>query len=451
MIEQGLGGDIVYISTKNSLFAGPNNIAYSATKADQAHQVRLLAAELGEYGIRVNGINPDGVVRGSGHLRRRLGRQAGRGLRRRRGGPRQVLRPAHPAQARGPARPRGQRGLRPDRRRPDADHRAARPGGRRRGRGLPAVMPRHRRRASQSGKRTAETAFAAVDIGASCGRVIAGSAGRPPPALTKWCTGSPMGGADRGGRCAGTFGALYAGGARRPAAAAGRAGRRTWTASASTPGRWTTACSTPTGGCSATAVHYRDDRTVPPSRQCTPGLARPRLYRINGLQFLPFNTLYQLAAAGGRPLAAAGRRLLDPGPAGVLADRRGRREVTNASTTGLLDASTGDWATELIAGSAYRAAVPAAGAAGRPVGELRPTCRRARAGPSVQVVAVGSHDTASAVAAVPARTMRFAYISCGTWSLVGVELDKPSSPRPAGRPTSPTRAASTARSATCTT
>ncbi|WP_422934136.1 bifunctional aldolase/short-chain dehydrogenase [Sinomonas sp. P47F7] len=66
MIAQGMGGDIVYISSKNSVFAGPNNIAYSAVKADQAHQVRLLAAELGEHGIRVNGINPDGVVRGSG-------------------------------------------------------------------------------------------------------------------------------------------------------------------------------------------------------------------------------------------------------------------------------------------------------------------------------------------------------------------------------------------------
>ncbi|MFC3494092.1 bifunctional aldolase/short-chain dehydrogenase [Glycomyces rhizosphaerae] len=66
MIAQGLGGDIVYIASKNSVFAGPNNIAYSATKADQAHQVRLLAAELGAHGIRVNGINPDGVVRGSG-------------------------------------------------------------------------------------------------------------------------------------------------------------------------------------------------------------------------------------------------------------------------------------------------------------------------------------------------------------------------------------------------
>jgi rhamnulose-1-phosphate aldolase/alcohol dehydrogenase len=66
LIDQKLGGDIIYISSKNSVFAGPNNIAYSATKADQAHQVRLLAAELGEYGIKVNGINPDGVVRGSG-------------------------------------------------------------------------------------------------------------------------------------------------------------------------------------------------------------------------------------------------------------------------------------------------------------------------------------------------------------------------------------------------
>jgi NAD(P)-dependent dehydrogenase (short-subunit alcohol dehydrogenase family) len=66
MIEQGFGGDIVYIVSKNALFAGPNNVAYGASKADQAHQVRLLAAELGAFGIRVNGVNPDGVVRGSG-------------------------------------------------------------------------------------------------------------------------------------------------------------------------------------------------------------------------------------------------------------------------------------------------------------------------------------------------------------------------------------------------
>ncbi|WP_399921970.1 bifunctional aldolase/short-chain dehydrogenase [Streptomyces kanamyceticus] len=66
MRAQGLGGDIIYITSKNAVFAGPDNIAYSATKADQAHQVRLLAAELGEHGIRINGVNPDGVVRGSG-------------------------------------------------------------------------------------------------------------------------------------------------------------------------------------------------------------------------------------------------------------------------------------------------------------------------------------------------------------------------------------------------
>ncbi|MCG5438159.1 bifunctional aldolase/short-chain dehydrogenase [Micromonospora foliorum] len=66
LLAQGMGGDIVYISSKNSLFAGPNNVAYGAAKADQAHQVRLLAAELGGHGIRVNGVNPDGVVRGSG-------------------------------------------------------------------------------------------------------------------------------------------------------------------------------------------------------------------------------------------------------------------------------------------------------------------------------------------------------------------------------------------------
>ena len=66
LIRQRLGGDLVYICSKNAVFAGPDNIAYGAAKADQAHQVRLLAAELGEYGIRVNGVNPDGVVRGSG-------------------------------------------------------------------------------------------------------------------------------------------------------------------------------------------------------------------------------------------------------------------------------------------------------------------------------------------------------------------------------------------------
>jgi rhamnulose-1-phosphate aldolase/alcohol dehydrogenase len=75
MIAQGMGGDIVYIASKNALFAGPDNVAYGAAKADQAHQVRLLAAELGAHGIRVNGVNPDGVVRGSGIFAKGWGAQ----------------------------------------------------------------------------------------------------------------------------------------------------------------------------------------------------------------------------------------------------------------------------------------------------------------------------------------------------------------------------------------
>ena len=66
LIDQGVGGDIVYIVSKNAVFAGPNNVAYGSVKAAQAHQVRLLAAELGPHRIRVNGVHPDAVVRGSG-------------------------------------------------------------------------------------------------------------------------------------------------------------------------------------------------------------------------------------------------------------------------------------------------------------------------------------------------------------------------------------------------
>jgi rhamnulose-1-phosphate aldolase/alcohol dehydrogenase len=75
MIAQGLGGDLVYVVSKNGVFAGPDNLGYGAAKADQAHQVRLLAAELGRYGIRVNGVNPDAVVRGSGLFAKGWGAQ----------------------------------------------------------------------------------------------------------------------------------------------------------------------------------------------------------------------------------------------------------------------------------------------------------------------------------------------------------------------------------------
>ena len=97
-----MGGDIVNICSKNAVFAGPNNIAYSSAKAAQAHMVRLLAAELGDIGVRVNGINPTDR-QGFGHLRGWLGRVAGQDLRCGGGGPGQVLRTADRAQGGGAA------------------------------------------------------------------------------------------------------------------------------------------------------------------------------------------------------------------------------------------------------------------------------------------------------------------------------------------------------------
>ena len=142
MRAQRMGGDIVYICSKNSVVAGPDNLAYGAAKADQAHQVRLLAAELGGDGIRVNGINPDGVVRGSGIFAGGWGAQRAAVYGVRGEGPGRLLRPAHAAEERGAARPRRRRGLRPDRRRPVADHGTAHP---RRFRGRGRVPPVSRR------------------------------------------------------------------------------------------------------------------------------------------------------------------------------------------------------------------------------------------------------------------------------------------------------------------
>ena len=139
MIDQRLGGDIVYICSKNAVFAGPNNIAYSAVKADQAHQVRLLAAELGEHGIRVNGVNPDGVVQGSGIFAGGWGAAARRRLRRSGGRARRVLRPAHTAQARGAPGPRRQLRHRHHVRRVQPHDRTAYPRRRRRGCRFPAL------------------------------------------------------------------------------------------------------------------------------------------------------------------------------------------------------------------------------------------------------------------------------------------------------------------------
>ncbi|MEV6237557.1 rhamnulokinase family protein [Lentzea sp. NPDC051838] len=152
-------------------------------------------------------------------------------------------------------------------------------------------------------------------------------------------------------------------------------------------------------------VHYRDSRTD--------GIKPPDgLYEVNGLQFQPFNTMFQLMAEPLLPQAS--QLLLIPDLLSYwLTGERGA-EYTNATTTGLIDVRTGQWSPDLTRN------LPA---------DLLPKLRHpgdsAGSYHGVPVTAVGSHDTASAVVAVPAENERFAYISCGTWSLVGVELSDP--------------------------
>lgn len=166
-------------------------------------------------------------------------------------------------------------------------------------------------------------------------------------------------------------------------------------------------------------VHYRDARTDGVLDEVVGRLGAEWLYGVTGLQLLPFNTLFQLVSAAETPaMAVAERMLLIPDLLSYWLTGESGTEVTNASTTQLLDVRTREWSSEVIA----RAGLPA-----RLFGELR------RPGDpagvvrdlSLRVTAVGSHDTASAVVAVPAEGERFAYVSCGTWSLVGVELPEP--------------------------
>jgi rhamnulokinase len=175
-------------------------------------------------------------------------------------------------------------------------------------------------------------------------------------------------------------------------------------------------------------VHYRDARhatAVPAVHAVVPP---QELYRVTGLQHLPFNTVFQLAAArGSAQLTAARTALLIPDLLAYWLTGAVGAEVTNASTTGLLDATTREWAWDLVDRLGLdRGLFPPLRQPGERLGELTAEvlAETGLAGP-VPVTAVGSHDTASAVVGVPASSDRFAYVSCGTWSLVGVELEKP--------------------------
>jgi rhamnulokinase len=175
-------------------------------------------------------------------------------------------------------------------------------------------------------------------------------------------------------------------------------------------------------------VHYRDARTRDVVPRVLARIPAAELYAATGIQQLPINTIYQLVSAAGTPaLQRARRLLLIPDLIAYWLTGSAGAEVTNASTTALLDVRTRTWATAVM----ERAGIPARlfpplREPGEPIGDLRPdVCAEAGLAAPLPVTTVASHDTASAVAAVPASGRDFAYISCGTWSLVGMELDEP--------------------------
>jgi rhamnulokinase len=183
-----------------------------------------------------------------------------------------------------------------------------------------------------------------------------------------------------------------------------------------------------TGALIGNPVAYRDRRTDGVMPAVLDQLGAERLYEATGLQNLPFNTIFQLASARGAPAAQAARRmLLLPDLLAFWLTGQQGAEITNASTTALLDARTGEWCWDLISALGLDPGLfPPLRRPGDRIGALTaPVAAELGLPAGVGVFAVGSHDTASAVVAVPAHGDRFAYISCGTWSLVGVELAGP--------------------------
>ncbi len=171
-------------------------------------------------------------------------------------------------------------------------------------------------------------------------------------------------------------------------------------------------------------VHYRDSRTDRVFDDALATVGADRLYQSTGIQIMSINTIFQLVAARDTAqMAAAKTLLLIPDLIGYWLTGTMGAELTNASTTQLFDLDTQDWAYDLIDTLGLpRHIFPPLWAPGDLVGELTVDCGLS---PGTPVTAVGSHDTASAVVAVPASGEEFGYISCGTWSLVGVELDAP--------------------------
>jgi len=183
-------------------------------------------------------------------------------------------------------------------------------------------------------------------------------------------------------------------------------------------------------------VHYRDARTDGMLAAAFERIPRERIYEITGLQFLPFNTVYQLLALSRSRsplLEVAETLLMMPDLFGWLLTGRRAGEKTNASTTQLLDPRSGAWSDELCNGLGLpRAILPELIKPGAVLGSLRRSVAdEIGLTRPLTVTAPATHDTASAVAAVPAVTAAaggtpdWCYLSSGTWSLLGVEVSRP--------------------------
>jgi rhamnulokinase len=175
-------------------------------------------------------------------------------------------------------------------------------------------------------------------------------------------------------------------------------------------------------------VHHRDPRNLPAVERVHARIPQAELYARTGLQFMPINTIYQLEAARITPSFSAVRRVLPlPDLLGYWLTGVVVAERTHASTSGLLDPRTGEWATDLVARLGLDPALlPPLADPGTVRGAVLAAVRQATGlAPDTVVTLVGSHDTASAVVGVPATSANVAYISSGTWSLVGVEAPSP--------------------------
>ena len=267
--------------------------------------------------------------------------------------------------------------------------------------------------------------FVAVDIGASSGRVILGSVGGGVFEL-EVVHRFPNGALELDGGLRWDFDALFAEVLAGLTVAGKKAAERNTRITSIGIDTWAVdyGLVNAAGELVAQPYSYRDPRGQGAVNKVHRALDPSRLYATTGLQFLPFNTIYQLAA---EPSLKGLQALLIPDLVAFRLTGQRRAEVTNASTTGLFDAVAGEWATELMAALKLpRSLFPPLIQPGETVGTLLPDIASATGLPAgTEVVAVGSHDTASAVAAVPAAGTDFAYISSGTWSLVGVELQQP--------------------------